>query len=151
MAQDEMQFAEPDAEPNADADLRPEDDVADAGLSQDDRTWGMVVHLSGLSGYLLGGLAGFVAPLVIWLVKKDESEFVDDQGREALNFQLTIFLGMLISIPLCFIFVGFLTLLALVVIDIVYTIIAGIKANEGVWYRYPWSIKFLSRPMSAQD
>ena len=78
-------------------------------------------------------------------MKKDESRFVDDQGREALNFQLTIFVGMLISIPLCFIIIGIFTLLALVVIDIVYTIIAGIKANEGVWYRYPWSIKFLRR------
>jgi len=135
---------------------RPEEDQIDdsptgdfeilgGDLSSDERTWGMIVHLSALSGYVLGGLAGFVAPLAIWLVKKEESKFLDDQGREALNFQLTILVGILISIPLCFIIIGFVTLLGLVIADIAYTILAGMKANEGVWYRYPWTIKFFPR------
>ena len=121
-------------------------------VSQNDRTWGMIVHLSALSGTVLSaGILTFVAPLVIWLVKKEESKFLDDQGREALNFQLTIFVGILACIPLMLILIGIPIAIALGIAGLVYAIIAGIKANEGVWYRYPWSIKFISPERTADE
>ena len=112
--------------------------------TKDERLWGMLTHLSSLGGYVLG-IFWWVPPLVIWLVKRDESRFLDHQGREALNFQLTMFLGILLSIPLAFVFIGIFTMIGISIYALVYTIIAGLKANEGVWYRYPFSIKFVSR------
>ena len=67
------------------------------------------------------------------------------QGREAVNFQLTMFLAAIVSALLVFVFIGIILILIVAVYSLVYTVIAGIKANEGVWYRYPFSIKFISR------
>ena len=115
------------------------------------RQWAMFAHLAGPLSLLIGvGFAGlgFVGPLVIWLIKKYEFPFVDDQGKEALNFQIsvTIYLfgcamiactgiGMVVAIPL---------LLALGLFDLVVTVVAAIKANEGIAYRYPLCIRILS-------
>ncbi|HEY4530070.1 MAG TPA: DUF4870 domain-containing protein [Luteimonas sp.] len=118
------------------------------------RQWAMFAHLSALLGGMLtaawgGSLGCFIGPLVIWLVKKDTMPFVDDQAKEALNFNITvgiIFLalflmtiftlgiGLIITGPL-FVIVGLSWL--------VFTIIAGIKANEGVAYRYPLTLRLI--------
>ena len=111
---------------------------------KEERTWAMVTHLSAFGGYLVGGFS-FLPPLVIWLIKKDDSKFLDHQGREAVNFQLTMFLASVVSALLIMVAIGIILLPIVVIYALVYTIIAGIKANEGVWYRYPFSIKFISR------
>jgi uncharacterized Tic20 family protein len=124
-----------------------------AGAPQEERQWAMFAHLSALAGALVsswfGGVGVFVGPLVIWLLKKDTMPFVDDQGKEALNFNitmaivafvlllLTIFtfgLGIIVTGPLF----GILGLVWLVL-----TIVAAVKANEGVRYRYPFSIRLI--------
>lgn len=110
--------------------------------TKDECTWGMLCHLSALSGFVIP-FASILAPLVIWLVKKDEMPFVDDQGKESLNFQITIFIGFIISVVLVFVFVGLLLMVALVIYDLVMVIIAALKANEGLHYRYPYTLRFL--------
>lgn len=106
------------------------------------RTWAMIAHLSALSGYVVP-LGWIIGPLVIWMIKKDEFAFVNRQGKEAINWQLTLLIGFVISIPLAFVCVGFVTMVALAIVDLIFVIIAGIKANDGVEYKYPWRIQFL--------
>jgi uncharacterized Tic20 family protein len=110
--------------------------------SKDARTWAMVTHLSALSGFIGVPLGWFLGPLVIWLIKKEQFPFVDRQGKEAMNWQLTVLIGIVISIPLSFICIGFVTLTLLGIADLVFTIIAAIKANDGIEYKYPWRIRF---------
>ena len=113
---------------------------AEGAISMDDRTWGMLAHLSALVAMGLGGMA-FLGPLIIWLVKKEQSAFVADQAKEALNFQLSALIAALvcaatvIGIPLAFV---------VMIASIIYSIIAGIEANKGVSYRYPYTFRMIS-------
>ena len=109
---------------------------------KDERLWGMLCHLLSFSGYLIP-FGSILGPLIIWLIKKDEMAFVNDQGKEALNFQLTMLIAIIISVILCFVLIGFLLLGAVLIFQIVVVIIASIKANEGIKYRYPYTIRFL--------
>ncbi len=113
------------------------------GLSSEDRTLAMLCHLLGL-------LTGFLGPLVLWLVKKDSSPFVDHHGRESLNFQLTLMLVMfalgIAMFILVFIVIGFLLMPVIAVIGIlalVAEILAAVAAQNGEWYRYPCCIRFV--------
>jgi len=117
-----------------------------------ERQWAMFAHLSALVAIWMGGL-GFLGPLIVWLIKKDEMRFVDDQGKEALNFQLNIFIAgaalSIISAPLAILTLGlgiFLLILLWVglgVIDIIFSIVAAIKVNSGETYRYPYIIRLV--------
>ncbi len=112
-------------------------DTNDSGSpSKDARTMAMLAHL-------LGIVLGFLGPLIIWLIKKDEEPFVDDQGKEALNFQITVLIGILVSGVLMFVCVGFFTALAIAIANIVLCIMAGLKANEGEAYRYPFALRLI--------
>ncbi|MFC1806063.1 DUF4870 domain-containing protein [Planctomycetota bacterium] len=108
----------------------------DAEISKDARTFAMLCHLLAL-------VLGVFGPLIMWLIKKDEYPFVDEQGKEALNFELTIMIGSFICIPLCFLIIGFFILFALMIYAIVFNIIGAIKTNEGVHFRYPYRIEFI--------
>jgi len=100
--------------------------------------------------HLLTIFTGFIAPLIIWLIKKDTSPFVDHHGREALNFQFTVFIVMMalsfITFILMFILVGVLlipVIFALGILVLVAEIMACVAANKGEWYRYPFSFRIL--------
>lgn len=108
-------------------------------MSQDDRTWGMLAHLSSLLAYVVGGLS-FVGPLIVWLVKKDQSAFVADQAKEALNFQISV---LIVSLICAVTFIGLILIPVIVVANIVFSIMAGMEANKGVNYRYPYSIRLI--------
>lgn len=109
---------------------------------KDERLWAMGCHLSALIALI--GIPGAVGPLVIWLIKREEYGLVNDQGRESLNFQLTMLLGGLLCIPLIFACgIGVALLVVLSILNLVFIIIATIKANEGVPYRYPLCIRFI--------
>lgn len=110
--------------------------------SKDERTWGMLCHLVAFSGFVIP-FGTIIGPLVIWLIKKDEMPFVNDQGKESLNFQLTMLIAFIISAILTFVLIGFLLMVILAIYEIVVLIIACIKANDGVYYRYPYAIQFL--------
>ncbi|AVP96422.1 DUF4870 domain-containing protein [Ahniella affigens] len=105
-------------------------------VSNDDKLWGMLAHLSAL-------LFGFLGPLVVWLVKKNESAFVDDQGKEALNFQITVFIAMLACGVLSIVIIGLFLMPIVGLGALVLTIMAGIKANGGETYRYPFAIRLI--------
>lgn len=117
---------------------------ANEELSKDARQWAMFCHLAGLAGYVIPViLSGIIAPLIIWQIKKEEHPFIDENGKEAVNFQISIGIYTLISIPLCFICIGFLMLAAVAILDLVCLIIAAVKANNGEHYRYPLCIRFI--------
>ncbi len=101
-----------------------------------EKMWAMLCHIGAI-------VLGFIAPLVIWLVKKDESPLVDDQGKEALNFQITMTIAAIVATILMSVFVGFLLMPAVAIFNLIMVIIAGIKANEGEKYRYPVNIRFI--------
>jgi len=113
----------------------------------------MFAHLSALLGAFvtgwIGGWGWFLGPLIIWLVKKDSMPFVNDQAKEALNFNITIAIIFVILTILGFatLGVGFLLALPLMIIigiaALVFIILAAIKANEGVTYRYPFALRLI--------
>ena len=105
--------------------------------------WAMFCHLSALSIYVGIPLGNIVAPLVIWLIRRDEFPFADEQGKELANFQISMTLYGIIAGLLCFILIGFVLLPALLVANIILIIIATIRANRGEGYRYPWTMRLI--------
>ncbi|MBG0828928.1 DUF4870 domain-containing protein [Planomonospora sp. ID67723] len=103
----------------------------------DDTTMAMVAHLLGL-------LTGFVGPLVVYLVKKDESPFAREQAAEALNFQLTLMIAYFVSLLLAFALIGFLLMPVIWIGSIIFMVVAAVAANRGERYRYPLNIRFVS-------
>jgi uncharacterized protein len=112
------------------------------GVSKDERLWGMLAHLSALASYWIP-FGNFIGPFVVWMIKKDEMPFVDDQGKEALNFQITMLIATAIVVASFCIGIGIVLLPLLVVYALVLTIIAGLKANQGIAYRYPLTLRLL--------
>ncbi len=111
--------------------------------TENERTWGMLAHLSALGG-LVVPLAGIViGPLVVWLARRDESPFVAGHAKEALNFNISVLLGAVACIFLTLVFIGFLLGTALFITWLVMTLIAAIKASEGHPYRYPFSLRLV--------
>lgn len=102
----------------------------------------------GMLSHILGAVTSFLGPLIIWLIKKDESPFVDDQGKEALNFQITVLIGYVVAGVLSFVpFVGCLTMIlfpALGITSLIFGILGGLEANKGVAYRYPFALRLIS-------
>jgi len=110
---------------------------------RDERMWGMLCHLSALAGLVLPVAGNIVGPLLVYLIKKEEYSFVEDQGKESLNFQITVTILLFVSSILIVIGIGILLLAVIGIGALVFTIIAAVRANEGEFYRYPWSIRFL--------
>jgi len=110
--------------------------------SKDERTWAMLCHFSAFAG-LIFPFGNFLAPLIIWLIKKEELPFVEDQGKEVLNFQLSITIYLLISGILCIILIGIPIVIGLVIFCFIITIIAAISANDGKTYRYPMNLRLI--------
>jgi len=98
-------------------------------MNRDARMWAMLSHLT--------GLVSFIGPLVVWLIKKEEFPFVDEQGKEALNFQITMLIYGFVAGLTTIICIGFILAPAVGIVDLVFLIIAAIKANDGYHYRYP--------------
>ena len=110
--------------------------------TRDDRTWAMLCHVSGLAGYVIP-FGNIFAPLIIWLIKRDQSWFVDDQGKEALNFQISWTIYMIVSAIAILVLVGIVLLGIVAIGGLVLLIVAAVKANEGIAYRYPLTIRFI--------
>lgn len=113
------------------------------------RTWNMLCHLSALSGYIVP-FGNALGPLLVWQIKKHEFPSVEEHGKAALNFQLTVLIALFTSIIatvlLSFVCIGFLLIPVVVAIGLcglIFAIIAGIKANNGEAYRYPWSLRLI--------
>ena len=106
-------------------------------ISQDEKTMALLAHLGGI-------FFGFIPSLIIWLIKKDESAFVAEQAKEALNFQITVMIAFFISSILVFVLIGFFLLWAVWLANLVLCIVAGVKANSGESYRYPFAIRLIN-------
>jgi uncharacterized Tic20 family protein len=109
---------------------------------KDARTWAMLCHIGAFAGYIIP-FGHIIAPLIIWLIKKDASSFVDDQGKESLNFQISISIYVIIAALLTLVVIGVVLLIALVIFDMVMVIIAAIRSNSGERYRYPLCMRFI--------
>jgi uncharacterized Tic20 family protein len=107
-----------------------------------ENNWGMAAHLSALAGYVFP-FGSIIGPLVVWLMKKDEMPFVNSQGKEALNFQITVVIAALISIVLIVVIIGIFLLWAVAIINLIFIIVAAIQASKGVDYRYPISLRLI--------
>ena len=104
--------------------------------TSDEKTMAMLSHVLTL-------VFGFIPPLVIWLIKKDESKFVAENAKEALNFMITLFIGYIVGFFLIFIFIGILVLILLGIAQLVLVIIATIRSSEGKIYRYPVNLRLI--------
>src|SRR5215469_2837763 len=112
-------------------------------ISADERTWGMVAHLAALAGFVFP-LGNVLGPLVVWLARRGESPFVDDQAKEALNFNITVAFGALACFVLLWVLIGILLFAPLVLYWLVMTIIAAAKASEGIRYHYPFALRLVT-------
>jgi uncharacterized Tic20 family protein len=110
---------------------------------KDSRMWSMFCHLTALSAFIGVPFGNIIGPLIIWLIKKDDFHKVDDQGRESVNFQISMTIYTIVSFFLCFVIIGFLLLPIVLLVDLILVIIASVKANKGDMYRYPFTIRFI--------
>jgi uncharacterized Tic20 family protein len=107
-------------------------------VSQDDKTMGMIAHLSGI-------VTGFIGPLVIWLINKDKTDkgWLIGQAKEALNFQITIAIAWFVCVILSFVVIGIFLIPVVAIAALVLAIMAGMKANTGADYVYPFAIRLI--------
>jgi uncharacterized Tic20 family protein len=110
--------------------------------SREARQWAMFCHLSALLGIFIP-FGSLIAPLVIWQVKRESDPFIDAQGKEAMNFQITVAIAAAISLLLMIVVIGFFLFGLVAIGALVLTIIAGVKANEGQPYRYPFTWRLI--------
>ena len=104
--------------------------------TSEERTMAILAHILGLVAFVL-------APLIIYLIKKDESKYVTEHAKEALNFQITMFICFMISFILMFVIIGIFLMFALSILTFVFIIIASIKASDNKLYRYPINFRFI--------
>jgi len=122
-------------------------------IGREARKWAMFCHLAGLVGLspILPGVGGVVAPLVVWQLKADEFPFVAEQGRRAVNFQLSMLLYAAIGAAVCLVSVVAIPLIPVFflvagLVDMCFVLIAAVRVNRGEHYRYPLTIRFFKHP-----
>jgi uncharacterized Tic20 family protein len=117
-------------------------------INKDARMWAMFCHLAGLAGLVIPFVGSIVGPLIVWQIKKDDFPFVDEQGKEAVNFQISMLLYGVIGSAVCLVTCVGAPLVPIVcfavgIVDLVFLLIAAVKANNGHHYRYPLTIRFI--------
>ncbi|WP_144211863.1 DUF4870 domain-containing protein [Shewanella donghaensis] len=111
-------------------------------VEKEARNMGLLVYAASIAGYIIP-LGSIIGPLIVWLMKRDEFEFVNECGKNCLNFKLSLLIYVVISTILAFVGIGILLLVVLGLLDIICTIIGIIRAGEGKAYRYPLTINFI--------
>ena len=109
------------------------------------RQWNMLCHLSALAGFVIP-FGNMLGPLIVWQIKKNEIPYVDIHGKAALNFQITVTIaviaGLAVAFALSFFCIGYLLFPVVMLVGLaglIFSIIAGIKANNGEDFKYPYS------------
>lgn len=120
----------------------PERDPFEASTPADERQWAMLTHLSGLAMYVLP-FGNLIGPLIFWMLKRDEMPAVDQAGKAALNFQLSISIYLIVGALLSMILIGLPILFGAMILHIVGVVQAAVKANNGEAYQYPFTMTFL--------
>jgi len=123
------------AEPNNEVII--EENPNSAVPSNDDKNIATITHLGGT-------VFSFVPALIVWILKKDDSEFIADQAKEALNFQISVILAQFVAWILAWILIGFVFMFIIWVFNIVFCIIAAISTSKGETYRYPFSLRLIN-------
>lgn len=136
---------EPAEEPTKPENAAPEpaQETTAPQLPQNVKQWCMFVHLSALAGYIGIPLGWILGPLILWLIKKDEIAEVNQHGKEALNFQISMLIYAIVASPLICVGFGIVVLIALAIFDLVCIIIAAVKAGDGQFFKYPITIRFI--------
>lgn len=111
-------------------------------MDQETKTWAMILHLSVFAGCLVP-IAGLIAPILIWQLKKEQLPALDAHGKEVVNFLISMFIYGVVAVALSFLLIGIPLALALVVAGVVLPIMGAIKANNGEFFRYPWMIRLV--------
>lgn len=111
-------------------------------LQKDDQTLATIAHLGPLVGWIVP-MGSIVVPLAIWLIKKEDSEFIDIHAKEALNFQISMLLAFIVAGLLCIVLIGIPIVIGLAVFNLIVCILAAVKANRGEYYEYPWNLRFI--------
>jgi hypothetical protein len=110
---------------------------------KDLRTWATLLHLSLLAGYTVVPLAGMIAPIIIWQIKKNELPEIDVHGRNVVNWIISSIIYGAIGFVLTFVIVGWLVFLALYILGIVFPVIGALQANKGIAWKYPLAFNFV--------
>ena len=109
---------------------------------KEERQWAMLAHIGTFSSLFIP-LGNIIAPIVVWQIRKHDSEFVVEQAKESLNFQITLILYSIISLFLCIIVIGFFLIFALIIFGLIMVIVAGIRTNDGQDFQYPMTLRLL--------
>jgi len=112
--------------------------------SSDTRTWCVLCHASALLGLFSHFIGHLLGPLIVWLIKRGDSPEIDAYGKESLNFQISMLIYDAVAAILCIVFIGIPILIALWILNTVLVIIASVKASEGQFYRYPFTIRLIN-------
>jgi uncharacterized Tic20 family protein len=115
-----------------------------SSTSSEVRTWSVLCHASALLGLFFHFFGHLLGPLLVWLIKRADAPEIDANGKESLNFQLSMLIYDIIAGILCLVVIGIPILIALWILNTVFVIIASIRTSEGKFYRYPFTIRFLS-------
>src|SRR3954449_6619751 len=107
------------------------------------RSWNVLCHASALLGVFVHFPGHLIPPLIVWLLKRDESPEIDAHGKEAVNFQISMLIYNVVAGVFCIVLIGFAFLAVLWVLNAIFVIIAAIQASDGKLYRYPMTIRFL--------
>jgi len=134
--------ATPPPPPAADSAASGQSAAAAEDVPKDAKTFAMLCHITALAGLIIP-FGNVVGPLIVWLLKKNDFEFVDDQGKEALNFQITVAIVLFVCGLLTFILIGLPLLFLVGIAALIFTIIGAVKANDGVRYRYPFALRLI--------
>ena len=108
------------------------------------RSWCVACHLSALAGFVIPALGHILGPLIVWLIKRGDAPEIDAHGKEALNFQISMMIYNVVAGLLCFVLIGFPILIVLHILNVVFVIIAALRAGEGQFYRYPLTIRLIA-------
>ena len=122
----------------------PQEPWSQTPQARPDRTWVILCHLTAITLFIGLPFGNVIGPLVIWLLKKEESSNVDTHGKESLNFQISMTIYMIVAGLTCFVVIGFVLLPVVLIANLVLIIIASIKASNGEFYRYPLTIRLVT-------
>ncbi len=112
-------------------------------VSKDEQNWAMICHLAALSGFVIP-LGNVLGPLIVWLIKKDTMPLVDQHGKEALNFQITVLIAFMVCLVLTMVLIGLLLMFVVGIGALVLTIMAAVKVSNGQFdYKYPFTLRLV--------
>jgi uncharacterized Tic20 family protein len=115
----------------------------ESALTPDERTWAMIAHLSALVGMIVP-FGNVIAPFLVWRVRRDQSAFVGEHAKEALNFNISVLIAVFACYVLTWLLIGLLLLAVVVVLWLALIIRAAIRASEGLSYRYPLTLRLVA-------